>query len=52
MAEDTILTEVSEKVATLTLNRPDKWITPEGWKSGLEEVAPKVYAYILSLIHI
>ena len=22
------------------------YITPEGWKTGIEEVAPKVYAYI------
>ncbi len=24
----------------------EDWITPEKWKTGLEEVAPKVYAYI------
>ena len=24
----------------------ENWITPERWKTGLEEVAPKVYAYI------
>lgn len=24
----------------------EDWITPEGWKTGIEEVAPKVYAYI------
>lgn len=24
----------------------ENWITPEKWKTGLEEVAPKVYAYI------
>ena len=24
----------------------NNWITPEGFKTGIEEVAPKVYAYI------
>ena len=24
----------------------NNWITPDGYKTGIEEVAPKVYAYI------